>query len=381
MKASLIVNGRIFDPGQGIDEVGDVLLVDGHVAGLGRRLVTQSDAEVFDASGKVVCPGFIDLHCHLREPGFEQKETISTGTRAAARGGFTTICCMPNTSPAIDSLSTVALIQRKAAADGAARVVPVAAVTRGRLGKHLTLMASLAEKGILGFSDDGDPVRDEKMIRGALLQTKKLGLPVIDHCEDPVGGPPAGEVRIVARDLRLAEETGGWVHIAHVSAAESAGEIRKAKARGVRVTAEVTPHHLTLTDVETQGSKNTMAKVNPPLRTDFDRRAMVAALKEGTIDVIATDHAPHTLADKQKDFAAAASGISSFETAFGSLFGLVISNELTLAELIQRLTADPGAYPGRSFWQDRFSRHRFVGGHLHTGSGMSVDCLPGNVYF
>jgi len=346
--ALLIKNARLFDPGQGIDRVGCLLIRDGRIAWWGAHDTYPAGSSRFDvlnAGGLVVCPGFIDLHCHLREPGFEEKETIASGTQAALLGGFTTICCMPNTRPPLDSVEAVESVKKKAQKEGAVRVLPVACVSKGRSGEELVDMKALAEAGVVGFSDDGDPVKTEMLMRRALEMSKKLGLPVIDHCEDPVGGEPDGEVRMVTRDLQLAAETGGWVHIAHVSVARSAELIKAARERGIKVTAEVTPHHLTMTGdaVKEHGA---LAKVNPPLRTESDRQAMVQALQTGVIDVIATDHAPHTAADKQKDYATTASGISGFETAFGSLMQLVHGGQLTLAELVYRLTAAPARILG-----------------------------------
>lgn len=340
--ALLIKNARLLDPGQKIDRVGSMLLRDGRIAWWGSKdqYPTGSNLDVLEAGGLVVCHGFIDLHCHLREPGFEEKETIVSGTKAAARGGFTTICCMPNTSPPIDNIEIINSLKRIAEKEGTVRILPIACVTKSRKGEELVDMTSLAQAGAIGFSDDGDPVKTEKLMGQALVNGKKLGLPIIDHCEDPVGGPPEGEMKIVSRDLRLAEETGGWVHIAHVSAAGSVEMIKQAKYRGVKVTAEVTPHHLTLTQ-EAILKHGTLAKVNPPLRSERDREAMVKALKDGFIDCIATDHAPHTIADKTKEYALASSGISGFETAFGSLMGLVHGGQLSLTDLIYRLTAAP----------------------------------------
>jgi dihydroorotase len=348
--ALLIQNGRLLDLGQKIDRVGCLLIRDGRIAWWGGRDTFPADSrfDVLNADGLVVCPGFIDLHCHLREPGFEEKETIATGTKAAVRGGFTTVCCMPNTKPPLDSIESINYIKARAEKEGAVRVLPIACVTKGRKGGELVDMASLSRAGVAGFSDDGDPVKTEELMRQALKRSQKVGLPVIDHCEDPIGGPPEGEMKIVARDLKLAEETGGWVHIAHVSAAGSVELIKKAKQKGMKVTAEVTPHHLALTE-KAVAKYGTLAKVNPPLRTEHDRQAMVRALKDGVIDIIATDHAPHTLADKQKDFTQAASGISGFETAFGSLMELVHSGQLTLTELIYRLTAAPAQILGGKF--------------------------------
>jgi dihydroorotase len=348
--ALLIQNARLLDPGQKIDRVGCLLIRDGRIAWWGGRdtFPEGSRFDVLNAEGLVVCPGFIDLHCHLREPGFEEKETIATGTKAAARGGFTTVCCMPNTRPPLDSIETINYVKTKAEKEGAVRVLPIACATKGRSGGELVDMESLARAGVAGFSDDGDPVKTDELMRQALKKSQKLGLPVIDHCEDPIGGPPEGEMKIVARDLKLAEETGGWVHIAHVSVAGSVGLIKKAKEKSVKVTAEVTPHHLTMTE-EAVAKYGTLVKVNPPLRTEHDRQAMVRALKDGVIDIIATDHAPHTAADKQKAFVQAASGISGFETAFGSLMGLVHSGQITLAELIYHLTATPAQILGGRF--------------------------------
>lgn len=348
MTALLIQNARLLDHGQRIDRVGCLLIRDGRIAWWGGPdtfPAGSSRLDVMDARGLVVCPGFIDLHCHLREPGFEEKETIASGTQAALRGGFTTVCCMPNTKPPLDSVETLDYVKEKAAKEGTVRVLPVACVSKGRNGTELTDIEALARAGAVGFSDDGDPVKTEDLMRRALLISKKLGLPVIDHCEDPVGGLPDGEVRMVARDLKLAIETGGWIHIAHVSVAGSVDLIRKAKEKGTRVTAEVTPHHLTLTQ-EAVATRGTMAKVNPPLRTEQDRQVLVKALKDGIIDIIATDHAPHTAADKQKDYNAAASGISGFETALGSVIALVHNGQLTLAELVYRLTAAPAKILG-----------------------------------
>ncbi len=341
-----IRNARFLDPGQNIDRVGNMVIREGRIVWWGSkdRIPGAGPFDLIEGEGRVVCPGFIDLHCHLREPGFEEKETIATGAAATLRGGFTTICCMPNTNPPLDSPELIELVKTRAASTGV-RVLPIGCVTKGRAGKELVDMESLARAGAAGFSDDGDSVRDDGIMRQALVMSKKLGLPVIDHCEDPVGGPSGGEVRMIARDLRLAEETGGWIHIAHVSVAESADIIGKAKSRGVHVTAEVTPHHLTLTSKAVQ-AYGTLAKVNPPLRSEHDRQAMVRALKEGVIDCIATDHAPHTPADKAKPYAQAASGISGFETAFGSLMSLVHAGELTLEDIVLRLTATPAKLLG-----------------------------------
>ncbi len=358
MKSLLIKDGRIIDPGQGIDERGSLLLSEGKIAWQG---VTppQTDYDILYAEGMVVCPGFVDLHCHLRQPGFEEKETIATGTRAAARGGFTTVCCMPNTSPPMDSKETIEYVRAEAEKSGVIRVLPIGCVTRGRKGEELTDMAALVGAGVIGFSDDGSPVKDPEIMRQALEKSRELGLPIIDHCEELSlieggqmnegalaerlglrGIPPASEEIMVSRDIMLARMTGRHVHIAHVSTAGALMLIRDAKKHGANVTAEVTPHHLTLTDEECNGY-NTSAKVSPPLRTRRDNQSLLRGLRDGVIDIIATDHAPPARADKECDFIKAATGISNFETAFGSLLGPVHSGQLTLDMLIARLTCDP----------------------------------------
>ncbi len=358
MKSLLIKDGRIIDPGQGIDERGSLLLTEGKVVWRG-AIPPHTDYDILYAEGMVVCPGFIDLHCHLRQPGFEEKETIATGARAAARGGFTTVCAMPNTSPPPDTVETVAYVKAEAEKSGVIRVLSIACVTRGRKGEELVDMAKLAAAGVIGFSDDGSPVKNPDIMRQALEKSRELGLPVIDHCEEPSlieggqmnegelaerlglrGIPPASEEIMVSRDIMLARMTGGHVHIAHVSTTGAVAIIRDSKRQGVRVTAEVTPHHLTLTEEECNGY-NTNAKVSPPLRTRRDNQSLIKGLKDGVIDIIATDHAPHTLSDKECDFTRAACGISNFETALGSLFCPVHSGQITLNMLIARLTLEP----------------------------------------
>jgi dihydroorotase len=366
MSSSLAIRGgRVLDPGRGLDTIADVLIENGRIAKVGAALAA---AHVIEAEGLVVCPGFVDIHCHLRDPGFEHKETIETGTRAAARGGFTTVCCMPNTEPPIDSRATVEYVLRTAAAVGLVRVLPIGCVSQGRHGEALAELADLAEAGAVGFSDDGNPVADASLMRRALEYSQALGLPVIDHCEEPsltkegvmhegwvstrlglCGQPAAAEEAAVARDIALAEFTGSHVHIAHVSTRGSVELVRAAKARGVSVTAEVTPHHLTLTHEAVAFSPagngglsyDTNAKVNPPLRTREDVEACVEGLLDGTIDAIATDHAPHALEDKLCEFDQAAFGISNFETALGALLTLVPGGRLDLPTLVTKLTAGP----------------------------------------
>ncbi|MDP2731218.1 MAG: dihydroorotase [Dehalococcoidales bacterium] len=368
MKPLLIRSGHIIDPGQKIDEVGSLLITEGKIAWLGKGKEAPSiDYDILNAEGLVVSPGFIDLHCHLRQPGFEGKETIATGSRAAAKGGFTTICCMPNTNPPLDTGDTIEYVKREAAKDAVIRVLPVGCISKGRKGQELAPLSELALAGAVGFSDDGDPVMDSELVRRALEYSRSSGLPVIDHCEDTTladgglmnegrvsaqlglrGIPAAAEENMVARHLALARSTGGRLHIAHVSTEGSVNLIRQAKAEGIRVTAEVTPHHLTLTE-EKVAQCGTSAKVNPPLRTEKDIRSLIKGLKDNVIDVIATDHAPHTEAEKQTEFALAPFGISGFETALGSLMALVHNGELTLITLISKLTCQPAGIIGDKY--------------------------------
>ena len=389
MKSLLIRGGRIIDPGRGIDESGSLLVSEGRISWVGKveEIPPQPDYDVLPAEGLVVCPGFIDLHCHLREPGFEEKETIATGTRAAARGGFTTICCMPNTSPPLDNKATVDYVKSKAAAEGVVRVLPIGCVSKGRKGEELVDMAELASAGVIGFSDDGDPVGDAGLMRTALERSRAVGLRIIDHCEDKAlsrggvvnegvisarlgltGMPAAAEEKMVARDLELAEQTGARVHIAHVSTAGSVGLIRRAREKGVAVTAEVTPHHLTLTEEEVVRCGNA-AKVNPPLRTVKDIQALIQGLKDNVIDVIVTDHAPHTEAEKAGGIDAAPFGISGFETALGSLMSLVHDGRLNLVALISRLTCEPARIIG-----DRYGKL----GTLAIGAAADVTVFDPN---
>lgn len=359
MKPLLIQGGWIIDPSQRIDKIGSLLIAEGKISWLGEMSPPQPDYDVLYAEGLVVCPGFIDFHCHLRQPGFEEKETIATGTKAAARGGFTTVCCMPNTNPPLDKEVTINYVKTIAAREGVVRVLPIGCVSRGRKGEELIDMSELEIAGVIAYSDDGEPVSSPQIMRQALDYSRAFDLPVIDHCENTAlseggqinegaislelglrGIPAAAEETIVHRDLALAHQTGGRLHIAHVSTKGSVKLIRAAKEQGIRVTAEVTPHHLTLTEAAALGF-NTNAKVNPPLRTKRDIQALIQGLKEGVIDIIATDHAPHTEADKRCDFTQAAFGISGLETALGSLMSLVHSGELSLDTLIARLTTEP----------------------------------------
>ncbi len=363
-KNLFIQGGHIIDPSQRVDAIGDLLISDGKIGWLStdETVSPPESCQVLDARGMVVCPGFVDIHCHLRQPGFEEKETIATGTRAAAKGGFTTVCCMPNTDPPIDSGATVEFIKRVASTEGVVRVLPVGCVSRDRAGSELADFGELSISGVIAFSDDGGPVGDSSLMRRALEYSRDSGLPITDHCEDLTlsqggvmnegsvatrlglkGIPAAAEEGMVARDIELARSTGGRLHIAHVSTAGSVELIRRAKDRGVSVTAEVTPHHLTLTE-EMVAGYDTNAKVNPPLRTAEDIAALIIGLKEGVIDAIATDHAPHTAEDKAGEFAQAAFGISGFETALGSLMGLVHQGRIDLVTLISKLTHEPASF-------------------------------------
>jgi dihydroorotase len=356
----LIRGGRIIDPSQGIDAVGDLFISDGKIAWLSvqRAGSLPENHKVIEARGMVVSPGFIDLHCHLRQPGFEKKETIATGTRAAAKGGFTTVCCMPNTRPPADKAEVVEYVKSVAAKEGMVRVLPIGCITKGREGSDLADFGELSASGAVAFSDDGSPVADSSIMRRALEYSQTSGLPIIDHCEDLAfsqdrvmnegslatklglkGMPACAEESMVARDIRLARLSGGRLHIAHVSTAGSVKLIRGAKEEGISITAEVTPHHLTLTEEKVVGY-NTNAKVNPPLRTAEDVEALISGLKEGVLDAIATDHAPHTVKDKDCDFNTAAFGISGFETALGSLMWLVHRGKLDLVTLISKLTGE-----------------------------------------
>jgi len=369
MKPLLIQAGHIIDPSQGIDETGSLLITKGKIAWLGRgeAVPPHPDYDILPAHGLIVCPGLIDLHCHLRQPGFDEKETIATGTRAAARGGFTTICCMPNTNPPLDNQATIEYVKSKTTTEGVVRVLPIGCISRGRKGQELADMAELVSAGVIGFSDDGDPAANSLLMRQALNFSRDVDLPIIDHCEDKAlteggqmnegiisaslglhGMPAAAEEIIVYRDLALGQLTGGQLHIAHVSTEGSVELIRRAKEKGIRVTAEVTPHHLTLTEEMVIGY-DTNAKVNPPLRTSRDIQALVQGLKENVIDIIATDHAPHAEADKLNEFALAPFGISGLETALGSLMSLVHDGQLTLADLISKLTCQPARIIGNKY--------------------------------
>jgi dihydroorotase len=357
----LLKGGRLVDPAQGRDEALDLLLADGRVAEIGPRLAAKG-AEVLDVGGLVVCPGFIDLHTHLREPGREDKETIRTGTRAAAAGGFTAVCAMPNTDPVNDQAGTTRFVVDRARAEGIVRVHPIGAISKGSKGEELAEYGDLREAGCVAVSDDGRPVSSARIMRRALEYARAFDLPVIDHCEDASlcdrasmnegevstilglrGMPAAAEAMVVERDVLLADLTGGKVHIAHISTAASVDAVRRGKARGVRVTAEATPHHLLLTDQAVRDSEyDTATKMNPPLRSERDREAVIEGLREGTIDCIATDHAPHTVDDKRVEYDQAAFGIVGLETAVAlCLDRLVGAGILDLPRLVSAMSWQP----------------------------------------
>ncbi len=355
----LIKKGRVLDPGQKIDGTFDLLLAEGRIVSIQPEIRVEAD-RVVEASGLLVVPGLIDLHVHLREPGFEHKETIGSGSRAAARGGFTTICCMPNTSPVADSVEIIRFIKEKARKEAVVNVLPVAAVTVGQKGQELAPLTELAEAGAAAFSDDGQPVWNSALMRQAMEKAAGLGLLLIDHCEekslatggvinegevsrrlDLPGIPAAAEEIMVARDIILARHTGCPVHLAHLSTAGSVELLDRARAEGVPVSAEVTPHHLLLTE-EQFLSRDPVYKVNPPLRTEADRQSLLRALRSGLIEVIATDHAPHTEQEKNQGLEKAPFGINGLETAIPSLLDrLVRTGELSLERLIEALTIAP----------------------------------------
>jgi len=355
----LLKNARVVDPSQRLDAVRDVLVENGRIAKVAER-ITKEGAQVLDLSGLHVCPGFIDMHVHLREPGYEWKETIATGTRAAAAGGFTGIACMPNTVPPIDSRSVVEFVLAQARQHGTVRVYPIGCVSKGQMGEELAEMGDMAIAGARGFSDDGKPVASAGLMRRALEYARIFDLPVIDHCEEPTlvaggvvhegevstrlglkGWPGVAEDLMVQRDVLLAQYTGGSVHIAHMSTARSAEIVRRAKREGIKVTCEVTPHHLVLEQSAVAGY-DTNAKMNPPLRTEPDRAALVEALADGTVDAIATDHAPHHADEKCVEFSLAPFGVVGLETAVSlALDRLVHEGRLPLTRLVELFTTGP----------------------------------------
>lgn len=377
----IVRGGRVIDPAQGIDRASDVLVSEGKIEEVTDAPLPEAPSgyRVVDSTGFVVSPGFIDLHTHLRDPGLEWKETIETGAKAAARGGFTTICAMPNTDPCQDSASVVEDVLRRASQDADVRVLAIGAITVGRRGKSLAPMGELAETGVIGFSDDGDPVMDPNVMRQALQYAAELGLPIINHAEDKTlvrggvmnesdvatrlglpGAPSQAETVMIARDIELCALTGGRLHVPHVSTRASVELIRSAKERELNVTAEVTPHHLMLDhnwiyglhgetpDVLSPTTYDTNSKVNPPLRSPDDVAAVTEGLADRTIDIIATDHAPHADTDKVCTFNEAAHGINVLETAFGQVMKLVHAKSITLSDLIDRMSGAPAAILGKN---------------------------------
>jgi dihydroorotase len=362
MSRLLIRGGRVIDPDTRVDETLDVLIVDGSIAERGRGLEVSEDTRIFDADGAIVAPGLVDMHVHLREPGREDEETIATGSRAAAHGGVTAVAAMPNTEPAIDTPSWVEFV-REHPSD--IEVYPVAAITRGRRGEALTEMAELREAGAVAFSDDGSYVADGRVMRRALEYASMVGLPVISHCEEPtlVGSgvmneglastlaglrpvPAAAEEVAVARDIILARMTGASLHIAHVSTRGSVELVRRAKDEGVNVTCETCPHYFTLTDDEVR-SYDTNLRVNPPLRSAADVSAIRTGLADGTIDAIASDHAPHSLEEKQVEFDEAPPGMIGLETLLPLILTqLVRPGTVTLERAIELMSTDPASILG-----------------------------------
>ena len=360
MRPILIRGGRIIDPGHGTDEVADLFVADGKVQASGRDLGRPDDAIVLEAAGKVVAPGLIDLHVHLREPGQEDLETVATGAMAAAAGGFSAVCAMPNTDPVTDNQAAVGFIVSQAQRAAKARVYPIGAVSLGQKGQQLAEFGELVGAGAVAVSDDGKPVASSHLMRTALEYARTFGIPVADHCEDPTlsaggamheglvstrlglkGIPAAAEEIMVARDILLAELTGGHVHLCHMSTRGSVELIRRAKEKGLRVTAEACPHHFTLTHEACEGY-NTNAKMNPPLREPEDREAVRQGLRDVTIDVICTDHAPHHYDAKEREFDDAPNGIIGLETALGlSVTELVDTGLLSLGDLVNRMSTMP----------------------------------------
>ncbi len=359
----LIRGGRVVDPAQGVDDRLDLLIQDGKILRLGRDLAAP-DAQILNAGGLTAAPGLVDIHVHLREPGFEAKETVATGCAAAARGGVTTLVAMPNTRSAADCPEIVRLVRDKAAATGI-NVLPAGAVTVGQKGEQLTDFAALKAAGVPALTDDGVPIQNLALLRRAMLEAKRLNLPLLDHCEDRdmvqnyavnegavsrrlglPGRPAVAEELQIMRDVMLAEDTGAHVHICHISTAKGVDIVRQAKARGVHVTCETCPQYFTLTEDEIL-RQGTMARVNPPLRTQADVDGIRAGLADGTIDAIVTDHAPHTAGEKSKPLPDAPSGMVGLETSLAlALTGLYHTGLLPLAQVLDLMSAAPAALLG-----------------------------------
>lgn len=356
-----IRGGRIIDPVSGKDFIGDLILENGTIKAVGEQLNLDGCEDIIEAAGMAVAPGLVDVHVHFRDPGLTYKEDILTGAHAAAAGGFTTVVCMANTKPVIDNAETLQYVLNKGKETGI-HVLSCACVTKGMQGKELVDMDALRAAGAAGFTDDGIPILDEEVLKAALIKAEELQVPVSLHEEDPklitnnginrgpvseklgIGGSPAeAEITMVERDCRLAEETGSYVNIQHISTAGAVEAVRASKRRGSHVTAEAAPHHFTLTD-EAVLTYGTLAKMNPPLRTEADRQAVIEGLKDGTIDMIATDHAPHSIDEKGKPLTEAPSGIVGLETSLAlSITELVKPGHLTLMDLMRKMSQNPAA--------------------------------------
>ena len=357
---ALLKSGRVVDPSQGLDEILDLLLVDGIVASIGKDISGPEDADVIDCSGLIVSPGLIDVHVHLREPGEEHKETIATGVQAAVAGGYTAVCAMPNTDPPIDDPAAVGFIVAEGRKAQAARVYPVGCISVQRAGENLAPIGEMVDAGAVAITDDGNPVMNSGLMRLALEYAQAFGIPVVDHPEDLglsagrhmnesivstrlglAGKPNAAEEVHIVRDLLLAELTGGQIHLQHISTEFGVDAIRQAKARGVRVTAEASPHHLVLTEEAVEGYR-TEAKMNPPLRTAKNVAAVRAGLADGSLDVIATDHAPHHYDEKESAFEDAPNGLVGLETAVGIIMtDIVNEGVIDIATMIDRMSCGP----------------------------------------
>jgi dihydroorotase len=385
MNSLFLTGGRVIDPANKFDASADVLIIDGKISAVGKNLSAPQEIETLDASGQIVCPGLIDLHVHLREPGQTTKENLATGTAAAARGGFTSVVCMPNTSPAIDNSGTVALIRERAAREGVVNVFVAGAITKNIAGEELAQIGSLKKAGVVAISDDGHCIQSNELMRRACEYAKMFDLPVMDHCQDYSlvtdgvmhegywstvlglrGWPSAGEEMIVARNILLAELTGAKIHCQHLSAAGSVALLREAKKRGVSISGEACPHHFVLTDAAVAGSEkfwsndgkiladsqtdelplwpsyDTNFKMNPPLRSAKDREAILEGLADGTIEILCSDHAPHCDYEKEVEFDYAPFGITGLETELAlSLMQLVHTKRISLADLIAKFTINP----------------------------------------